>query len=184
MTGTFRSLPHAPGRDICCSKGKSRDNLTADFANFRRLPMITLLSNLPDNIIGLNATGRVTGDDYLQVLVPAVEVALERHDKVRLIYELDDAFTGFVPDAMWEDAKLGLGHLGAWGKLRWLPMLAETQMRPMFSSSSSLARSGYFPWLTGNSPSSGSPIKPLGLAPVSPIEAVAAGVSREIQPGR
>ena len=50
--------------------------------------MITLLSNLPDNIIGLNATGRVTGDDYLQVLVPAVEVALERHDKIRLIYEL------------------------------------------------------------------------------------------------
>lgn len=79
--------------------------------------MITLLSNLPDNIIGLNATGRVTGDDYLQVLVPAVEVALERHDKVRLIYELDDAFTGFVPDAMWEDAKLGLGHLGAWEKI-------------------------------------------------------------------
>ena len=79
--------------------------------------MITLLSNLPDNIIGLNATGRETGEDYSQVLVPAVEAALERHDKIRPIYELDDEFTGFTPDAIWEDTKLGLGHLGAWEKI-------------------------------------------------------------------
>jgi len=79
--------------------------------------MITLLPNLPDNTIGLVATGHVTGTDYEKILIPAVEAALKRHKKLRLLYELGNDFTGFAPTAMWDDMRLGMSHLTAWEKI-------------------------------------------------------------------
>lgn len=79
--------------------------------------MITLLPNLPDNTIGITASGRVSGGDYEDVLVPAVEAALKKHKKLRLIYELDSDFTGFAPGALWDDMKLGMTHLSAWERV-------------------------------------------------------------------
>ncbi|MEO8215568.1 MAG: STAS/SEC14 domain-containing protein [Acidobacteriota bacterium] len=79
--------------------------------------MITLLPNLPENTIGISASGRVSGADYEAVLIPAVETALEKHKKLRLIYELSDDFTGFTAGAMWDDMKLGMAHLTAWERV-------------------------------------------------------------------
>lgn len=79
--------------------------------------MITLLPDLPSNTIGLAASGRVTGADYEQILIPAVEAALEKHKKLRLLYELGGDFTGIDPSAMWDDMKLGLSHLSAWERM-------------------------------------------------------------------
>ena len=62
--------------------------------------MIELLSNLPDNTVGIAAFGEVDVADYEAVLIPAVEAALKKHDKVRLLYELRSDFTGFTPSAM------------------------------------------------------------------------------------
>ncbi len=79
--------------------------------------MITTLPNLPDHTIGIAASGLVTGSDYEAVIIPAVEAALKKHKKLRLIYELNSDFTGFAPGAMWDDMKLGMAHLGAWEKI-------------------------------------------------------------------
>lgn len=79
--------------------------------------MIELLSNLPDNTVGIAASGHVSVPDYETVLVPAVKAALKKHDKVRLLYQLSSDFTGFAPGAMWEDMKLGLAHLTAWERV-------------------------------------------------------------------
>ncbi|HEX3357338.1 MAG TPA: STAS/SEC14 domain-containing protein [Tepidisphaeraceae bacterium] len=79
--------------------------------------MITLLSNLPDNIVGAVASGRVTAADYETVLIPAIEAALKKHEKVRMLYELTADFTGFAPGAMWEDMKVGIAHLRAWQRV-------------------------------------------------------------------
>jgi len=79
--------------------------------------VITLLPNLPDNTIGLVASGHVSGNDYEAVLVPAVEAALKKHKKLRLSYELGSDFTGFAPGAMWDDMKLGMAHLSAWERI-------------------------------------------------------------------
>ena len=46
--------------------------------------MISFLPNLPDNVIGIAASGQVEAKDYEYVLMPAVEAALQRHPKVRL----------------------------------------------------------------------------------------------------
>ncbi len=79
--------------------------------------MIKLLPNLPGNIIGLAGSGHLTASDYEDVLIPAVDAALERHKKLRLIYELGNDFTGCAPGAVWDDMKLGMGHLSAWERI-------------------------------------------------------------------
>ncbi len=79
--------------------------------------MIEILSNFPDNIVGVAASGHVSGSDYETVVVPAVETALKKHAKVRLLYVLTSDFAGFTPGAMWEDAKLGMAHFTAWERV-------------------------------------------------------------------
>jgi hypothetical protein len=69
--------------------------------------MMRLLSGLPDGVVGIDATGEIDDDDYEDVLRPAVEECLTRHDKLRLLYVLGSEFEEFEGDAMWEDAKFG-----------------------------------------------------------------------------
>lgn len=79
--------------------------------------MIELMPNLPDNIIGLTGSGRVTASDYEEVLIPAIESALKKHKKLRLLYEFASDFTGYAPDAVWDDMKLSIEHINAWEKI-------------------------------------------------------------------
>jgi hypothetical protein len=77
--------------------------------------MIELLTGFADDVIAIAYRGRVTGQDYETVLVPAVEAALKRHARLRFYCELADDFTGFAAGALWDDWMLGLGHLNRWG---------------------------------------------------------------------
>jgi hypothetical protein len=79
--------------------------------------MIELISGLPDNVLGFTAKGAVTAADYETVIIPAVEAALSKHPKLRLLYHLGREFSDFEAAAMWEDMKVGLQHLTAWEKI-------------------------------------------------------------------
>ena len=79
--------------------------------------MITLIPDLPENVIGIYASGEVTANDYETVLIPVIESALKEHGNVRLLYQLGPEFTGFTSGAMWDDMKLGIGHLKSWEKI-------------------------------------------------------------------
>ncbi|MEO8281740.1 MAG: STAS/SEC14 domain-containing protein [Ideonella sp.] len=79
--------------------------------------MIELIPDLPDNVVGIGASGQVSADDYETVLVPAVESRLERNDKLRLLYRLGPDFKGFTTAAMWDDLKLGAAHWKAWERI-------------------------------------------------------------------
>jgi hypothetical protein len=79
--------------------------------------MIELLPDLPDHVVGIVASGQVTASDYETVLVPAIEAKLAGHGKLRILYQLGPAFTGFTVGAMWDDLKLGVAHLKAWEKV-------------------------------------------------------------------
>ena len=76
--------------------------------------MIEQLSGFPDNVLAFVGRGRVTRSDYTDVLTPAVEKALAKHERVRLYYELGPDFAGIDPGAMWEDFKIGVEHLTHW----------------------------------------------------------------------
>ena len=79
--------------------------------------MITILNDLPPNVLGAEGSGRVTGEDYRTVLVPAVEAYLRDHDRVRALLVLGPAFEEFAGDAMWQDARLGLDNIKSWERL-------------------------------------------------------------------
>ena len=66
--------------------------------------MIEIIDGLPGNIVGISVSGRLTMQDCRDVLVPAIDKALKRHDKIRLYYELESRF----PGAGWDDLDLGL----------------------------------------------------------------------------
>ena len=61
--------------------------------------MIKIIKGMPVGTIGLEAVGKVTEDDYRDVLLPAVSAAVERND-VRLLYILGDDFESYSPGAM------------------------------------------------------------------------------------
>lgn len=69
--------------------------------------MLEIMPGLPDNVLGIKAIGEVDDDDYEDVLEPAIEDRLSRHEKIRFLYLLGPEFTGYESDAMWEDTKLG-----------------------------------------------------------------------------
>jgi hypothetical protein len=79
--------------------------------------VINLLSDLAEGVVGIEAVGHVEADDYTRIVEPAVRDALERSDKVRLLYVLGDGFDGYSAAASWEDAKLGIEHWSAWEKI-------------------------------------------------------------------
>src|SRR5690349_17962701 len=69
--------------------------------------MLELINGLPGNVVGIAVSGRLTIQDCQDVLVPAMQKSLKRHDKIRLYYELNSRF----PGAAWDELELGLEDL-------------------------------------------------------------------------
>ena len=68
--------------------------------------MLELIDGLPGNVVGIAVSGRLTMQDCQDVLVPAMEKSLKRHEKIRLYYELNSRF----PGAAWDELDFGLEH--------------------------------------------------------------------------
>lgn len=79
--------------------------------------MLTMMNDLPDNVLGFTAEGKITGTDYETILIPVVDKSLKENKKIRMIYHLGNNFTGFDMGAMLDDAKMGMKHLSAWDKI-------------------------------------------------------------------
>jgi hypothetical protein len=71
---------------------------------------------MPPGTIGVEAVGKVSEDDYRDVLVPAVSTAVERGD-VRLLYVLGKDFDSYSAGALWADTKLLAENRKAWKKV-------------------------------------------------------------------
>ncbi len=75
------------------------------------------IEGLPDNVVGIEAHGTVTAEDYENVLIPAVESVLEEHEHVRVLYVTAGDFDGYEAGAMLDDARVGLGHFFSWERI-------------------------------------------------------------------
>ena len=78
--------------------------------------MVERIEDMPAGTIGFRAGGKVTRDDYRQLLEPALRKEVESGE-VRMLYVVDVDFE-MDGGAVFEDAKTGLqlgaGHLSAW----------------------------------------------------------------------
>ncbi len=79
--------------------------------------MLELIQEMPENVVAIRASGKVTGEDYDNVFIPAVEEKLAVQDKIRILYHLGEELSGFTGGAMWDDAKVGIRHLSAFEKM-------------------------------------------------------------------
>ncbi len=79
--------------------------------------MLKIINDLPGNVVGIEAEGEVTGEDYNRVLIPAVNEELKANKKIRLLYYLGSDFTGFSLNAMVDDAGVGIKNLSAWDRV-------------------------------------------------------------------
>jgi hypothetical protein len=74
--------------------------------------MIEVMTGLPAGVIGVEASGKLRAEDYRDVLLPAVNEAIEKGD-VRIVIVMHD-FDGISGGAVWQDLKMGLEHFTHW----------------------------------------------------------------------
>jgi hypothetical protein len=79
--------------------------------------VIEPLAGMPAGSIGFRASGRVSGEEYRDLLLPAMKAAVESGE-VRMVFQVGPGFDEFELGALAQDAKtgltLGLGNLHAW----------------------------------------------------------------------
>jgi len=75
--------------------------------------MFEPLTDLPNGVLGFEAIGEVTPDDFKDVFIPAIDDASKR-GKIRLVFVLGERYTGFTSGVVWEKAKMRVEHFGAW----------------------------------------------------------------------
>jgi hypothetical protein len=77
--------------------------------------MIKELRDLPDGVIGFEASGEISASDYRDVVLPALERAFAGGE-VRFVIVID-SFKGMSGGALWEDLKVGFEHLRGWRRI-------------------------------------------------------------------
>ncbi|MFE0458586.1 STAS/SEC14 domain-containing protein [Kitasatospora sp. NPDC058965] len=73
------------------------------------------LTGLPVGVIGFELGGKLSADDYRDVLIPAITGAAEAGG-IRCVLVVRE-FHGMSGGAVWEDLKLGAEHLRAWKRV-------------------------------------------------------------------
>jgi len=79
--------------------------------------MIEIDTAMPGNILAAAAHGKVTAEDYEKVFIPAIEQKLKTHQKLRLLYQLGEDFSGYSLPAILKDAKVGIAHWSGFEKI-------------------------------------------------------------------
>ncbi len=73
--------------------------------------MIERLKDLPADVDGFRARGKVTREDYEHAVRPVLDEARSRGRRLRFLYHFGPEFESVTPGAAWEDARLGLQYL-------------------------------------------------------------------------
>jgi hypothetical protein len=73
--------------------------------------MLQRIQDLPPGLCGVRAQGRVTRQDYEEVLIPLLEEARRDGDRIRFLYRFGPEFEGFTGGAAFEDARVGMQYL-------------------------------------------------------------------------
>lgn len=83
--------------------------------------MIEAIQGMPPGTLGFVGTGKFTREDYTEVLVPPLREAIERGERMRMLFQVGPDFHGVEAKAVGIQAKadldLGLKHLSAWERI-------------------------------------------------------------------
>ncbi|OYU84852.1 MAG: STAS/SEC14 domain-containing protein [Flavobacterium sp. BFFFF2] len=78
--------------------------------------MIHYFENLPPNIVGFQAVGDITENDFTETVMPKVQALIEQTDTLNYLLVLDTSVKNFTIGAWMKDAMMGIKHLTKWHK--------------------------------------------------------------------
>ncbi|HPK10883.1 MAG TPA: STAS/SEC14 domain-containing protein [Saprospiraceae bacterium] len=70
--------------------------------------MISQIKNDQENVLVFEATGKISKQDYTEVLEPAVKEVIDAHHTLNLVYIINTDIRNYSLGAMWEDGLMGL----------------------------------------------------------------------------
>lgn len=83
--------------------------------------MVRPIAGMPAGTIGFSGSGKLTPDDYTEVLLPPLREAIAGGEPIRLLFWVEPDFDGLGARALWEDVKaefsLGIRHPSAWKRI-------------------------------------------------------------------
>lgn len=71
--------------------------------------MFKFIEGLPQDVMAIEAIGKITHDDYRQTLIPRAEEMMAT-GPIRMLYVIGQAFAGFELEALWDDSLFGIRH--------------------------------------------------------------------------
>ena len=71
--------------------------------------MLKLIEDLPPTVLGIEASGKVTHEDYQNILIPNAETMMAK-GPIKMLYVIGDDFTGYELEALWDDGAFGVKH--------------------------------------------------------------------------
>jgi hypothetical protein len=71
--------------------------------------MLRIVEGLPPDVMAIEASGKVTHEDYRDTLIPRAE-AMMPNGPLNMPYVIGSDFSGFEPEALWDDSVFGLKH--------------------------------------------------------------------------
>lgn len=83
--------------------------------------MLKVINGLPSDVLGIEATGKVTHEDYQEVLIPTAE-ALMAKGPLNMLYVVGPDFMGYEIEALWDDGAFGIKH---WHQFKRIAVVTE-----------------------------------------------------------
>lgn len=71
--------------------------------------MFKIIEGLPQDVLAIEASGKVTHDDYRKTLIPKAEAMIAK-GPIKMLYVIGKDFAGFEIEALWDDGAFGLKH--------------------------------------------------------------------------
>ncbi|MPL75528.1 SpoIIAA-like protein [Rhodobacter sp. 140A] len=75
------------------------------------------LPGLPADVLAIEAKGTIDAEAYSRDLIPAIEAKIAAEGRLKLLYVIGAAFESYTAGAAWEDAKVGMMHLGDFARI-------------------------------------------------------------------
>jgi hypothetical protein len=79
--------------------------------------MLTILDDMPPGVLGVQASGKLTANDYTQVLGPAIDAATADGGKLRVVLIFEGAFAGIDAGAVRQDLRTGVSAWHSWERI-------------------------------------------------------------------
>ena len=79
--------------------------------------MIRVIQDMPDGVLGFEASGTLTAADYSDVLAPALEEAAADGGRIRVLLDFSGQFDGMQAGAVWQDLTMGVRDWNAWERI-------------------------------------------------------------------